>query len=52
MKLNILPMGATLTVLACLNVPAIAQDRPESRGREPGGLPAPLHLDQRYHHDH
>jgi hypothetical protein len=52
MKLNILLVIATVAALAGPNGPAIAQDRPEHRGREPSSPRAPLHLDQRYHHDH
>jgi hypothetical protein len=53
MKLDIPLVNATLTVLACLSFPAIAQDRPEHRGREPTAAHAQhLQLDQRYHHDH
>jgi hypothetical protein len=42
-----------LAGLLCVAGAAIAQDRPDHRGREPAHPPGtPLRLDQRYHHDH
>ena len=44
---------AVLTVAAVVSAAAFAQERPEMHGHEPFGFRAqPLHLDQRYGHNH
>jgi hypothetical protein len=54
MKPRLHTIAASLATLALLAGPALAQERPEHRGREPAFAHAPPHLllDQRYHHDH
>lgn len=42
-------IAAALAGLAC---PLAAQDRADHRGREVRAAPAPMHFDDRYHHDH
>lgn len=49
MKLSIIRHGALLATLACLAVPALAQDRHDHRERIMRG---PMRFDARYHHDH
>ncbi len=45
-------IAAAVSAFAAVGTPALAQDHPEHRGREPFGPRPGLSLDSRYHHDH